>query len=167
MTAALIAKLESASEYDTNGGCWLWTGSLSFGGYGKININRKTKSVHRLSYEAHKGPIAPGAFVCHKCDVRVCFNPDHLFEGSCADNNHDMARKGRAWQPSGGAAHKAKLTDDQAREIVSRFHGGEPRRSLAERFSVSLQTVCNVLVGHTFADATAILRASAAVGAGQ
>lgn len=38
---------------------------------------------------------SPGMFVCHRCDNRPCWKPDHLFLGTVADNNRDMFVKGR------------------------------------------------------------------------
>jgi len=35
------------------------------------------------------GIIPPGIQVCHKCDVRHCCNPDHLFLGTREQNNLD------------------------------------------------------------------------------
>jgi hypothetical protein len=54
---------------------------------------------HRASWMAEKGPIPPGLFVCHKCDVRTCINPRHLFLGTHADNMADRVAKLRRTTP--------------------------------------------------------------------
>lgn len=74
-------------------GCWLWEGYVR-SGYGRL----RQKSVHRLAWEDANGPIPNGMSVLHRCDVRLCCNPDHLFVGTNADNNRDMSSKGRNGQ---------------------------------------------------------------------
>lgn len=76
--------------------CWLWTGALTKGGYGKININKKFISTHRLSWELVNGEIPKGLHVCHTCDVRSCVNPEHLWLGTAKDNAMDREKKGRS-----------------------------------------------------------------------
>lgn len=101
---------------EPNSGCFLWTASLTSRGYGLLASRRDGRqAAHRISWEMHHGPIPEGLQVCHKCDVRCCVNPDHLFLGTLADNMADRNAKGR--QAKGRAIIRAKLTDDQVRAI--------------------------------------------------
>jgi hypothetical protein len=82
--------------------CWIWTGSIEKPfGYGTIHshITGKRLGAHRASWMIHKGPIPENLFVCHKCDNPPCCNPNHLFLGTCADNNRDAWAKGRLLLP--------------------------------------------------------------------
>lgn len=55
--------------------------------------------------------------VCHRCDLRCCVNPDHLFLGTNDENMADMVDKGRARAPLGRANGNSKLTEAQVRAI--------------------------------------------------
>ena len=81
--------------------CWLWQGVRLKNGYGKMSVgypkdgNVKSCFVHRLAYEFFVGPIPAGLCVCHRCDVRHCVNPAHLFVGTQKQNMEDMVSKNR------------------------------------------------------------------------
>lgn len=73
-------------EKQPNGGCWLWTGGLSNGGYGKFQIDPKTRLAHRVAYEIFIGPVPEGAQLDHLCRQRRCCNPSHLEPVACKEN---------------------------------------------------------------------------------
>ena len=94
---------------EPNSGCWLWDGRVDEDGYGRYGIWKKSDfGAHRLAYEFYRGPIPDGMCVLHRCDVRCCVNPDHLFLGSTQDNTADRHTKGRSAR--GERDGNAKLT---------------------------------------------------------
>lgn len=78
-------------------GCWIWAHFINdVTGYGIVRSPFSTsRQAHRYSWEHNVGKVPAGLLVLHKCDVRSCINPKHLFLGTCKDNLQDMARKGR------------------------------------------------------------------------
>lgn len=82
---------------DLSTGCWLWAGAhLNNTGYGEFTIRGNgLQSTHRASWRLHNGPVPKGMNVCHRCDVRLCVRPAHLFLGTHRDNMADMRAKDR------------------------------------------------------------------------
>lgn len=77
-------------------GCWIWMGCINKQtGYGDLTYQYRRLSAHRAAWEAFNGPIPEGMHVLHRCDVRACCNPHHLFLGTNNGNIADSMRKGR------------------------------------------------------------------------
>lgn len=90
------AVIAESVEFEPNTGCWLWNrGLVGEGGYGSLGFESWPRGAHRSSYRAHKGDLASGQVVMHKCDTPACVNPDHLVLGTHAENMDDSRRKGR------------------------------------------------------------------------
>jgi hypothetical protein len=81
-------------------GCFIYTGVANKDGYGIVTLTREGQKAqwraHRIAYVMWKGEQPGDLLVCHKCDIRLCCSPNHLFLGSHDDNQKDMAAKGRA-----------------------------------------------------------------------
>lgn len=78
--------------------CWLWEGGLYPNGYGRIRSGPAVlgeQLAHRVAYERFVGPIPDGLHICHRCDIKNCVRPDHLFAGTRKDNMQDAVQKGR------------------------------------------------------------------------
>lgn len=133
---------------EPNTGCFLWMGAVTGGtGYGLTRHDGKTVGAHRLMYRLVHGDITPGNDVCHRCDVRSCINPTHLFQGTRKENLADMRAKGRNNDPRGERHPKAKLTADDVRAIRAALAAGEGYRKLGTRYGVSRQSIADIKHG--------------------
>lgn len=146
----MAARLEANSMPCPATGCRLWLGELSDSGYGRLKIKGRSVKAHRASFALAHGPIPEGHGVLHRCDVRACIEPVHLFSGTQADNMADMARKRR-----GGDWHRPKLVELPAvltAEAVAAIRtSDEPSTVLAERYGVACRTITDARTGATWA----------------
>jgi hypothetical protein len=138
--------------------CWLWTGSLDDRGYGNLGVRRPgsriTQRAHRLSWEIHHGPIAGGLSVLHKCDVRHCVNPEHLYLGTQKDNVHDSMSRGRQVLPNQvGSRHShAKLDEDMVRHILWLDANKAMRRGeIAKMLNITASQITAICHGRAWA----------------
>jgi hypothetical protein len=125
--------------------CWNWVGWVQKNGYGKFcEGHNKYYLPHRYAYTLKNGPIPKGLLVCHRCDNRLCCNPNHLFLGTHKDNSQDSIAKGR-WL-AGSRSPTAKLTDAQYAEIKRRYVPRRGVRTLAREFGIDPKYVW--AIGH-------------------
>lgn len=134
--------------------CWLWIGSQSSLGYGRIQIDGHVCLASRISWELLHGPPAVGQCVLHHCDNPSCVNPRHLFLGDRRDNARDAIRKGRfrfAVIPRGELNWASRLTNNMVREIRSMKQVTCcTNTSLAARYGVSISTIGRIINHNTW-----------------
>ena len=115
-------------------GCWLWMAGKFHDGYGNFRMNDSTRA-HRVAYELYVGKIPAGLQVLHRCDVRHCVNPDHLFLGTHQDNMTDCKLKGR--RPRGEDHPQAKLKEADILHIRELHTTGTKQKDLCIMYSKS------------------------------
>jgi hypothetical protein len=113
--------------------------------YGAVFYQGEICSVSREAWRIARGEIPEGLHVLHKCDVRNCFRPVHLFLGTTLDNLRDASAKGR--MHPGEANGQAKLTEDQVREARRRLAAGESQRSIARSFGIHYNAIWKIAHG--------------------
>jgi hypothetical protein len=146
-TRSVLDRFMAKVEFDTVGGCWLWAGKLNSCGYGNLFVDGKLRTASRLSWRLFRGEPPATFQVCHRCDVRACVNPEHLFLGTHAENMADRARKGRGADFRGCKNPNAKLTPDAVRAI--REASGR-QIDIAKRFGVRQSHVSAIRHGAAY-----------------
>lgn len=127
-------------------GCWEWVGYYGSGGYGMMSKDGKNQRAHRISYEAHKGPIPKGNVVRHTCDNPACINPDHLILGTQKDNVADREARGRR-VVNGERIGTSKLSAKDVLEIRS---SEESLEVLANRYGIDRSNVWAIRTGKSW-----------------
>ena len=95
---SLKTRLEKRRRIDPITNCWLWTGTLTSTGHGKLRFNYKFLLVHRAAMHVYKDfSLDDSALICHArfCPNRHCFNPEHLYIGSKRTNARDAMAIGK------------------------------------------------------------------------
>jgi hypothetical protein len=142
----LLIRFLTRIQVGEPGACWEWQGAKLKAGYGVLQRGRRSDGLittHRLMWELFNGE-PPTLDICHHCDNPGCCNPDHLFEGTHADNFRDAAKKGRMRH---GEDHRsAKLTERDVRSIRKRHSLGKVNyRELGLEYGVARETIGSVL----------------------
>ena len=141
-------------------GCWLWTGLRNGDGYGSISRGGhcgRMVGAHVAAWEVTHGPVPEGLEVCHRCDVRNCVRPDHLFLGTHSENMLDAAAKGRLTSRPpvrhGEANGRALLSAEAVADIRARYKVTATAAQLAAEHGVSRGTIYAVGQGRIWRQA--------------
>jgi hypothetical protein len=96
-------------------------------------------------------PMLDAPVVRHTCNNPACINPAHLRAGTPHDNAIDRMLSGRGGDLRGVNNGRAKLTDDQVREIrAGHLTGAEAGR----KFNISKNMACRIIAGKAWTHVT-------------
>jgi len=143
---ALIATFKKNLEKDVfvnSEGCWLLLNSIEGNGYAMRSFKGKHIKAHRASYLVYIGEIPDGIYVLHKCDVRNCVNPEHLFLGTQLDNMQDMWGKGR------GPVNTV-LTEELVRKLRKEYKPGDSWMELQKKYGINRGVIRPAILGITW-----------------
>lgn len=148
----MVVKVES--------GCWLHGGKMKRSKYKNVSmgVGAGQKTAHRFSYELHNGPIGEGLYICHKCDVKNCVNPDHLYAGTHEDNTRDNVERGN-FAPNIRPVSRAigrrkyknqrKLSKEHREKMCAEYASGKyTQAQLALRYRMTQGNVSQALRGY-------------------
>jgi len=129
--------------------CIRWAGFHGPTGYGKtpwsFSKRGNQQQAHRWVFEKFFGPIPRGVCVLHRCDVRDCINPRHLFLGTQAENVADCVGKGRARGAVGERNKKARLNAEQVIEIRRLAAAGVRQTEIAKTYDMDGASINHIV----------------------
>jgi DNA-binding XRE family transcriptional regulator len=141
--------------------CWKWKGQPNTNGYGVFSFRGNVYKAHRVAYFLANGRINDDMLVLHSCDVRLCCNPKHLYQGDPKQNAADTIERGRHTRMYGEQNGKAKLTKRQVRSIRHRYQkGGITQKTLAQYYGVGETTIYYICTGERWINLFEELKAS-------
>lgn len=120
--------------------CVEYRGYVQNSGYGQVSRGGKRWLAHRWAAHVAHGPCPVGQVVRHKCDNKLCVNPEHLVYGTQGDNLND--RKERTTY--------RKLDRADAEAIKLRIPH-ESLRAIAEDYGVSATMIYHIKTGRQWA----------------
>jgi hypothetical protein len=144
---------EGRGCYSILSDCWRRLTPTITKGYEIVHLCRNTKvhtrRVHILVLEAFSGFRPEGMLCLHWDDNRVNNRIENLRWGTLLDNASDSIRNGR--QPRGEKSPRAKLTEDQVREIRHRASNeGISGKMLASQYGMGHSTVLGIVNGQSW-----------------
>jgi HNH endonuclease/Helix-turn-helix domain len=92
--------------------CWIWKASKDEKGYGHFAVGGKSIPTHRAAYVLSNGTIADNQYCRHKCEIKSCCNPSHLYltteNDDLGDRFWEKVKKGTPEECWTWTAHRLK-----------------------------------------------------------
>lgn len=133
----LYAELVHDVETRDRSGCWPWPHAKNADGYGRVTKPGDSGANRRVSRESLAlslgRPLAPGASALHSCDNPPCYNPDHLREGTQAENVRDAIDRERN--------HRGKLSANEVANLLADLADGATIKGTARRYKIKPSSV--------------------------
>lgn len=127
--------------------CWEWQGCLKSTGYGVVSRNDVQWQAHRLAWFYVKGYDSP-LWLLHRCDNPKCVNPNHLYEGTHAQNTRDAVERARYLRSE--KHPQAKLTDERVREVKVLLRDGKQPAEVSRVTGVKRERVQSIKDGRNW-----------------
>lgn len=144
--------------------CWEWISSKDKSGYGVFLYKKKVKPAHRVSWQLFVGEIPEEKIICHKCDNRLCVNPNHLFIGTNKDNAVDCYNKKRNISqtnpektPKGELHGNAKLSNKIILEIINDYKNIS-LDEISKKYKITKNYINNIIKGKIWTSVTKIAK---------
>jgi hypothetical protein len=123
--------------------CWLWGHTTTKAGYGQVQIAHSRHYAHRIAWQLANGrPANASLEILHSCDTPQCVNPEHLQEGTHADNLNEASARDR--MQKGADRHNTSLTDETVREIRQALANGKTGQWVSQTYNIAPMTVSKI-----------------------
>ena len=120
----------------------MWLGGVNASGVAQIGTTGRTTTAARALWEAHRGPIPPGRWVCRICDCKRCVAPAH----------HELRTPKEHRATVGRVRGNARLERSDVEIIKAQLTEGEKQASIAARHRVAVSTISAIARGVTWTD---------------
>jgi hypothetical protein len=143
---AFLRAAVAADHWTTT--CIVWPYTVTNRGYPAIWHEGKQRNATHVALELAGHPRPAAAMACHRCDVRRCVKPSHLYWGDAATNGADKHQRARA--PRGERHPMVKLTEAQVIAVRARHADGATVGELAREHQVSRGAITRIVHRRTW-----------------